>query len=388
MTSARARFWMVAACIVGLSGCQAVGNTYDRWFGSVPKKKPAELVPIRPVATVKVLWQGKVGDAGKNVFFPAVNGGVVYAAGARGQIVGFSATNGSEVTRIDAGQPLTAGVASGGAIVLVATSGGQVLAFGRDGKPLWKTQLSGEVLAPPVTEGKVVVARTSDGGVFGLNAVDGKRIWIYRRTTPALSIRGFAGAEIDHGAVFAGLAGGRLVALSLNDGKIGWEAIVALPHGTTELERVADVTSPPVADGRRVCAVAFQGRVACFDEARGTTIWVRDLSSFAGMSADSRYLYITDDKDAIIALDKDTGASVWKQDKLSGRSVTRPLVVGRYVVVGDFEGYVHVLSVEDGSFAARLATDGSAISVPPIAFANGSFVVQTRNGGVFAMSVR
>ena len=388
MTSACARFAMVAACVIGLAGCQTVGETYDRWFGSRPTKKPAELVPIRPVATAKILWRGNVGDAGKNVFFPTVSGNVVYAASARGQVAGFDSASGSQVTRFDAGQQLSAGVGSDRTIVLVGTSGGQILAFGRDGKPLWKAQLSGEVLAPPVAEEGTVVARTSDGGLFGINAADGKRSWVYRRTTPALSVRASAGAVINRGAVFAGLAGGRLVALALNNGKVGWEGIVALPRGTTELERVADVTSLPVADGRQACAVAFQGRVACFDEARGTTIWARDISSFAGMNADVRYLYITDDKDAVIALDKTSGASIWKQDKLSGRGVTGPLALGRYVVVGDFEGYVHVLSADDGSFAARIATDGSAIGAPPVALASGSFVVQTRSGGVFAISVQ
>lgn len=388
MSFVRARLGVIAACVIGLAGCQTVGETYDRWFGSRPTKKPAELVPIRPVATAKILWQGNVGEAGKNVFFPTVSGNVVYAASARGNVAGFDSASGSQVTQIDAGQQLSAGAGGDPALVLVGTSGGQILAFSRNGRPLWKTQLSGEVLAPPVTQGGIVVARTSDGSLFGLNAADGRRNWVYRRTTPALSVRGHSGVVIDRGAVFAGLAGGRLVALALKNGTVGWEGIVALPRGTTELERVADVTSLPVVDGRQVCAVAFQGRVACFDEARGTTIWARDISSYAGMNADSRYLYITDDRNAIIALDKTSGASVWKQDKLSGRGVSGPLALGRYVVVGDFEGYLHVLSADDGSFAARIATDGSAIGAPPVALASGSFVVQTRNGGVFAISVQ
>src|SRR5205814_8203676 len=124
---------------------------------------------------------------------------------------------------------------------------------------------------------------------------------------------------------------------------------------------------PRVVDGDRVCAVAYQGRAACFDTQSGTTIWARDASSIAGLSADHRGVYITDDKNAVLALDKSNGASLWKQEKLVGRGVSAPLAFGRFVIVGDLEGYVHLLSREDGSFAGRIATDGSAIGAAPIA---------------------
>jgi len=379
-----------AAALLALlaGGCQTVTSTYDSLFGARPTQKPAELVTIQSVASAKILWQGSVGGADKNAFFPAVAGNVVYATGAAGQVTGFDAANGRQATRIDAGQRLSGGVGAGDGLVVVGTPKGEVLAFDRDGKPLWKAQLTGEVLAPPRVADGVVVARAGDGRVFGLNAADGKRKWLYQRATPALSVRTHAGVVIQRGAVFAGFPGGRLVALDLANGKVMWESVVALPRGTTELERVADITSPPVVDDHQACAVAFQGRVACFDALRGTSNWARDMSSSAGMGADIRNFYVTDDKNAVTALDKTNGASIWKQDKLSGRGVSGPLAFGRYVVVGDFAGYVHFLSREDGSFAARIATDGSAIIAPAVALDLSSFVVQTRNGGIFAITVQ
>jgi len=386
----RARIAFVVSCLVLLGGCQTVGDAYDRWFGrgGRPAQKPAELTAVQATAVAKIVWQGNVGGAGKDVFFPAVSGSVVYAAGAAGQISGFDVASGKQVTRIEAGQRISGGVGSGGAMVLAGTPRGEVLAFDRDGKLIWKVQISGEVLAPPVMQDGIVVVRAGDGRLFGLDAVDGRRKWVYQRATPALSVRSHAGVVVDRGAVFAGFAGGRLVALALSNGNVGWESVVALPRGATELERVADITSLPVVDERQVCAVAFQGRVACFDLLRGTTLWARDVSSVAGMDVDSRYTYITDDRDAVIALDKTSGASIWKQDKLAGRNASGPLAFGRYVVVGDYQGYVHFLSREDGSFAARIATDGSAIGAPPVALNSDSFVVQTRNGGVFAITVQ
>jgi len=378
----------VAVILAPLAGCETISNAYDRTFGSAPVLKPAELTPIKTTAALKVLWQGGVGPAEKHVFFPAVSGNVVYATGAGGNVTGFNATAGNPVSRVEAGQRISGGVGAGGGLVLLGTAKGEVLAFERGGKALWKAQLSGEVLAPPETQEGAVIARAGDGRVYGLDAVTGKRKWVYQRSTPALSVRTHAGLVVERGAVFVGFPGGRLVALALSNGNIGWDSVVALPRGTTELERVSDITSLPVVDGAQVCAVAFQGRVACLDASRGTVLWARDISSLAGLSVDARYLYVTDDKSAVVALDKSSGASIWRQDRLLNRQVSAPLALGRYVVVGDVEGYVHVLSRDDGAFAARISTDGSAISVAPVALDSNSFVVQTRNGGVFAISVQ
>ena len=368
------------AMLALLAGCQL--------FSSSPVQKPAELVPIEPTAALKVLWQGSVDSAGKNVYYPEASGTTVYAVGAGGGVNGFDVASGKTVASFEAGQRVSGGVGVGNGLVLLGTPKGEVLAFDRDGKPLWKTQLSSEILAPPQAQDGTVVVRSGDNRIYGLDVATGKQKWVHQRATPALSVRTNAGLVIQRGGVFVGFPGGRLVALSLGNGNVGWEGVVAMPRGTTELERVADITSLPVVDGKQACAAAFQGRVACFEVARGTLLWARDVSSVTGIGADARYLYVTDDKNAVLALDRASGANIWRQDKLVGRNVSAPLALGRHVVVGDLEGYVHLLSREDGSFAARIATDGSAIGAPPLALDARSFLVQTRDGGVFAITVQ
>jgi outer membrane protein assembly factor BamB len=379
---------IAAVALLSISGCSTVGGLYDRWFGSAPTSKPAPLTAITQTIQARVVWRAAVGPAERSVFYPAVSGNTVYAAGAAGQIAGFDVKSGKEVARINSGQRLSGGVAASGTLVLAGTSKGEVLAFDAGGKQRWKAQLGGEVLAPPAIDGNLVIARAGDGRIYGLDAINGSRRWIYQRSTPALSLRSYSGVVVQRGAIFAGFPGGRLVALTAATGALGWDSVVALPKGTTELERVADVMGLPVVDSDRVCAVAYQGRVACFDTLSGTTIWARDLSSSAGLAADSRGVYVTDDKNAIVALDKANGGSLWKQDKLFGRGVSAPVALGRYVIVGDFEGYVHILSREDGSFAGRVATDGTAIGAAPLAIDVDTIVVQTRSGGVFAIEVK
>jgi outer membrane protein assembly factor BamB len=149
---------------------------------------------------------------------------------------------------------------------------------------------------------------------------------------------------------------------------------------------VVEITSVPAFDNNEVCAAAFQGRVACFDAQRGTLVWSRDISSIAGLALGSRTVYVVDDRSVIHALDRASGASLWRQAALQLRNVGAPRIIGQALVVGDYQGFVHLLDPEDGSFMARIPTDGSAISIEARPVDRG-FVIQTRSGGVYAMGV-
>ena len=72
---------------------------------------------------------------------------------------------------------------------------------------------------------------------------------------------------------------------------------------------------------------------------------------------------------------------------VSGRAVTGAAALGRFIAVGDYQGYVHLLARDDGAFAARLATDGSPITLPPLKLSDG-VLVQTRDGGLYRIEVR
>lgn len=384
-----APLFAVAVSLGLAAGCQSMGETFAGYYDAIfssSKEKPAKLVSFTPNASVRVLWNERVGDARPYVFSPALDDGALYAADAKGRVTAFG-ENGRELWRTDTNRPLSGGVGARNDYVLVGTRKGQVIALDGRGQVRWIAQLSSEVLAPPQYADGLVVARSGDGRIYGLSATDGARKWVYQRGTPALTVRSFAGALVTRGAVFAGYPGGKVVALNLQTGALGWEGTVAQPRGATELERVADVTSLPALDGTQLCAVAFQGRIACFDASRGTPLWARDVSSVSGLAIAGSAVYVTDDRGAVIALDKGSGSSLWKQDKLADRRVSGPLVYRDYVVVGDLEGYLHVINRDDGSFAARIATDGSAIAATPIALEN-AVLVQTRKGGLFAIDVQ
>jgi len=320
-------------------------------------------------------------------FTPAVTADAVYAAAPDGTLMRLDQATGRVEWRINVGEKLSAGVGADATIAIVGTDRGDVIATTTDGKPAWKVQVSSEVTAPPVVADGVAVVYSGDGRVFALSTDDGKTRWVYQRQNPPLIVRNSAPATISHGGVFIGTAGGKLAGLDAKNGIVGWEATVAVPKGATELERIADITSPPLIDGRNVCATAFQGRTVCFDALRGTSIWSRDIASYGGMAQDAKNFYITDDAGAVQALDKTTGASLWKQDVLKGRRIGGPQIVGDYVGVVDIQGYLHLLSTTDGAYVGRIATDGSAAATQPVALLAGA-VWQSMNGTVFSAGAR
>ncbi len=392
MNSKLLRVSLVALMAAGLlGGCSTLSKTTDTvtgWFGFGKKRlaEPAPLVQFAQKRQLSRAWAASAGEAGRGMFVPAVDDGAVFAAGESGRVVRINLQNGSETWRADTGRKLSAGVGAGSGLVLVGGLKGELIALdAASGAKRWEIALTSVVVAPPAVAGDLVIVRTGNGQVHGLNAADGSRKWLYSRQLPALSLQGVSALAVKDGLAYAGFPGGKLVAIQLSSGLQAWEVSVSMPRGATELERVNDVVGMPVLDEQRVCAVTYQGRVACFEHSKGTLIWARDTSSDSGLSMDAQYVYVADDKDAVTAYDKDTGRAAWRQDKLANRQLTAPLSLGKYVAVADVEGYVHLISSEDGSFAARALADG-LVRATPIDIGPG-FAVQSAKGGVVAFKL-
>ena len=372
------RLLIACAASLALAGCSSWNPLVALGLKSEPAHKPTPLAPITATVTPKAVWTTNVGKGGDFRLRPQVDGTRVYAAAADGVVTLLDLDNGRVAARKELKKKLAGGVSVGEGKVLLGTLKGEVIALDPEGNPAWTASVAGEVIAPAAISRGVVVVRTADGRIFGLDAKDGKRKWVFQRPTPALLLRSEAGVLALSGDVVAGYPNGKLIALDLDDGKLTWEVTVSLPRGATELERIADVAGLPVVEGSTVCAAAYQGKVACFDIQSRAAIWSRDLSTALGLARGPKHVYAIDDTGAVHALDKASGASVWKQDKLQYRRLIAPVVANGFVVVGDLQGYIHVLSPDDGSIVGRLATDGTPVhALVPL---TDGLLVQTAGG--------
>ena len=353
--------------VLALSGCSGLtgflGDDED-------ELAPANLEAFEPAAKIKELWSRRAasGTGGTHRELRAVlAAGQMFAAGHDGDIAAYDPFSGERLWETDSGISISAGPGAGAGLVVVGGSGGEVVALSSsDGAAAWRAQVTSEVLSAPAVGERIVAVRTVDGKLFGLDAATGERSWVYDRTVPVLTLRGTGAPVIAGDVVVAGFDSGHLAAISLADGQLRWESHVAAPTGQTELERLADMDADPVVADGVVYAVTFQGRVVAFELRTGQPLWQRDMSSHAGMGIGRRLLYVTDEQSHVWAFDRGTGASLWRQDGLARRRVTRPVEFGDYVVVADYEGYVHWLSIDDGRFAARTRAGGGAVLAPPV----------------------
>jgi len=368
-----------------MTGCSTLSSLNP--FSSKDKtNEPAKLEELKASMAVRTAWKPDIGMARGYQFSPALAGNTLVVASADGDIARVEALDGRAMWRIKADSNLTAGVGTDGSVIAVGGAKGVLMAFDMDGKPLWKSQLSSEILSSPAVGQGVVVARSIDNRIVGFDARTGEKKWTVQRPSPPLTLRNAPGMVVYDKDVIIAQPAGKLTSFLLATGAPRWEVEVGVARGATELERVTDIGGAPAIFESDVCAVSYQGRVACYELASGSPRWNRDLSSEVGVAVDQRFVFAADDKGALHAFARDSGASVWKNDKLAFRGLSTPLSYGRAVAVGDYQGYIHFLSREDGAFLARAATDGSAISGTPLV-AGSNLIFQTQNGTVTAIAV-
>ncbi|NNM80305.1 MAG: outer membrane protein assembly factor BamB [Gallionella sp.] len=348
--------------------------------------QPTLLSEFKQTASFAVRWHAQLGGADNYLLRPAIGKTMIVGASSKGLLTALERANGKQLWQVNTGIVVSGGVGGDGSVWVVGGDKGDVLAYDTTGKPLWKVKVSSEVLSVPQVADGVVVVRSGDGRIAGLAVADGKRLWSYDRATPALVVRSFASVTIQRGIVYAGFAAGKIVALDIKNGSLIWENAVSQPRGNTELDRISDITSNAVVDDEQTCAIAFQGRVACFDSAQGSPLWNRDISSDKGMMLLRKYLYLTDAKGVVMVLDKTTGSTLWKNEQLMLRDTTAPYSFADFVVVGDFEGYLHAMNREDGHFVARIKLDGSPVAGAPLELDEG-LLVQTHDGGLYSLTL-
>ncbi len=348
-----------------LSGCALM----DVFSSSEDTDPPAELVDFEPTLEVKTLWSSSVEDGSGEQqvnLVPNVYQGRVFAAGRSGEVRALDAASGTEVWSVETDLAFSAGPGVGEGLVLLGTSDAAVVALDENsGEQVWRARVSSEVLSVPKAAEGIVVVQTIDGKVAGLDSLSGERRWVYQRSVPVLTLRGTSSPVIDGLQVIGGFASGKLVALDLVNGKLLWEIGVATPSGRSELERMVDLDGDPVVRDGIVYVATFQGELAAVAADTGVVLWRREASSYAGISADWRYIYLTDDRDSVWAFDPGNGSAVWRQKKLHGRRLSAPAIFDDYILVGDFEGYLHWLHAEDGRMVARIQAGDAPIRVQP-----------------------
>lgn len=352
-----------------LSGC----------FGGSNKPQPAELQAMTALVSARQSWNTRVGQ----VNFPlelSVAGNSVAVASGDGTVALLDAQTGRDLWRVALNTPIAAGVGTDGKVAAVVTKANEVVAL-QDGRELWRQKLNAQAFTAPFVAGGRVFVLAGDRSVNAFDGQTGRKLWAQQRPTEPLVLRQ-SGVMLAVGdTLVVGLAG-RLAGLNPSNGSIRWEAPIASPRGINDVERLVDLVGRVSRDGDNVCVRAFQASIGCVNAARGSLLWTKPANGVQGIHGDDRLLFGTEADGTVNAWRRSDGERAWSTDRLRYRSLTAPLVAGRSVVIGDFSGFIHLLSREDGSLLNRLPTDGSAIAAAPV-LAGNTLIAVTHNGGVY-----
>ncbi|MBZ4203189.1 MAG: outer membrane protein assembly factor BamB [Methylovulum sp.] len=375
--------------VLCLSGCavfDSVGESFSgltEYFGGDDVTDPPKaLIEYPPEKTIDVIWEASVG-VGTNQqsvnLVPAISSETIIAADRKGLVVARALANGNKLWERNTELPFSGGPGVGQGTLIIGTSDAEVVALHSEtGAELWRAKVSSEVLSVPVIANGIVIIRSSDGNVVALNEKTGAKLWSYEVPVPALSIRGTGTPVLFEENVIGGYDNGKLMALRIKDGKFIWETSVAIPKGRSEVERLVDLDVNPLEAAGVIYNASFQGGVSATSAIDGEVIWRNEsISSHSGISNDWRYLYLTDVESHVWQLDQRSGLSLWKQQDYHQRQLSSPAVFENYVIVGDFEGYVHCLSALDGRSLARRHVAGGAITAKPVIVGDLLFVYAT-----------
>ncbi len=383
-----------------LSGCAAVDSLgesvsgiTDYFSGGEDNADPPNaLVEYTPEVQLEVLWKESVGvgaDEQSLKLIPVIGSGKILAADREGLVQARSLSTGKLIWETETEVNFSGGPGLGAGTVILGSSNAEVVALDIEtGVVLWKAPVSSEVLSVPVVADHIVVVRTTDGSVFALDEKAGGKLWSYERNVPALSIRGTGSPVIAEGNVIGGYDNGKLMALRLSDGKFVWETTIAIPKGRSEIERLVDLDVDPIVINGVIYIASYQSGIAAISETDGEAMWRNEnISSHSGLSNDYRYLYLADSESHVMQLDQRSGSSLWKQKDLHQRRLTAPAAYENYVVVGDFEGYVHWLSSTDGRQMGRIQVASVAIDAKPVVMDNVVYVY-AKDGTLAAIKIK
>jgi outer membrane protein assembly factor BamB len=372
-----------------LSACSTFNSTVSSFnpFGD-SKLKPAEIKTFTPEINVISSWSVDVGNSVQGNFSPALLGSIVYAASEDGYLVAINKSSGKINWKVKLPNKLKAGVAVAADTIAVVDVNNNLIAFDIQGKQKWQVGTGVDIHSVPVGAPGTVLVRGIDFSVIAFSTSNGAQRWKYVRQLPPLTLRTNTSLDVNNARVYAGFPGGRLVALDLNSGSISWEGVLTSPTGTTEIERIADVTGTPIYSFREVCAASFQGKLGCLDAVSARPLWSVDFSAPNGLSVDDRYVIASNESGDLFAYSRSGGKLVWRMETLQRRVPSTPTSIGRAVAISDFEGYIHFIERDTGKTIGRTKVGSTYFTSQPVTIEGEGLLVQSRGGSVSLILVQ
>jgi outer membrane protein assembly factor BamB len=318
-------------------------------------------------------FSGK-GDNKLGSFLQAFIGNTLFIANGNGAVGSFNQDSGDENWVVNV-SPLSSGVSAGFGILIVAGSQGQLICLSQDdGSTIWSVDVGSEILAPAALDAKLVIVKTSSGELNAYNISNGLREWSYRSQLPTLTLRGSSPPVIEEGIVYAAFDNGRLGAFQVSTGFLVWDGAISYVEGTSELDNMIDADAAPVLEGGLLFIANYQGQIAAFDPAQRRIVWAEEASSFYSPIISKGVMAVLETDSTFKTYSTKTFMPSWTNEDYYLRELSNADTYKGSIVVGDFEGYVHLINTLNGTTTSRIKLTRSPIK-SIIARANNIYIV-------------
>ena len=325
-------------------------------------EQPAELVKINSQVKIDNTWSKKIfSDIPTGKTDLVVDSDGIFTFSSAGLVFSYF-SNGKLNWENDLNFSLSSGVGKGFGSLFVTSIDGDIFSLDiNNGNLNWSSKIGGESLSVPSSNGDIVAVQTSNGKITAINLKDGKFRWEYISVLPSLSLRGTSSPIFDDGNLYVGFANGNLAKIEPRSGVIQWEIPVTISKGSSEIERIIDIDSKPLVSSGLAFATSYQGDVSAINSLNGRVIWRNNFSSTKDILEIERNIYLVDEDSEVQAFSGLTGISLWRIKDYRLRNLTSPQRLNNYIIVGDFEGYLHFLDISSGSTIGRYRVSRSGI---------------------------
>ena len=354
MKSFKYRNLIVLCSILIISSCSSMDGLRFWKSDEIDPDEPKELVAFSNQKNIVIEWKNSFeGENEIGNFLPDFSAQNLFFSDASGNVSSINASTGDRNWSIELNF-LASGTSAGFGLVVVSDIDGNVIAVDQnDGSKLWSTNVKGEVLSKVAIDAKVVVVKTGSGELLGLDRENGEILWSYRSKLPLLTVRGSSSPVIVDDLVYVSFDNGRLGVFELNSGFQVWDGAISYVKGVSELENLIDSDSSPVVDGGLIYTTNYQGNLNIFDTAQKRSVWSYETSSFYSPIVSRGMLTIVEANSGLRSFALKTLQESWTNDDYINRDLSNAVSYKGSLVVGDFEGYVHVIDTLNGKTIGR-----------------------------------
>ena len=369
-----------------ISSCSSMDSLKFWQSDEVDIDEPKKLENFTDNLSIDVNWKISFnGDNSLGNFIPSYSGNNIFFADTSGNISSIDSYTGEVNWEIET-VLLASGISSGFGILVVGDVDGNVIARDQNnGSLLWTTNVKGEVLSATAIDTKLVIVKTGSGELIALDRNSGEIKWSYRSKLPTLTIRGSSSPVIVENQVYASFDNGRLGVFELATGFPIWDGAISYMSGTSELENLVDSDSSPLIDGGFIYSSNYQGNLNIFDTAQKRSVWQYESSSFHTPLLIKGLLVTVEDNSNIRSFSLKNLNESWVSEEYLNRGLSNLISQNSYIVVGDFEGYIHIIDPLNGRTVGREKISRNAIKT--ITGRSNTFYVVDEEFNLFSLSI-